>query len=131
MQGNFSYLNATLNQAIQFGGKTLPGASKWNLGATVRYDWSSIPLQPAVLLSDRFVSTAPSGFGFVEPVTKGNYSLLDARASGRYGHVEATVFVNNIADKRGVSNASYDPGSPFYQYIVRPRTFGVTLDYRF
>jgi iron complex outermembrane receptor protein len=131
MQGNFAYLDAMLSQASQFGGKTLPGASKWNLGATVRYDWSSIPLQPAVLLSDRFVSTAPSGFGFVQPVTRGNYSLLDARASGRYGRVEATVFVNNIADKRGVSNAAYAPGSPFYQYIVRPRSYGLTLDYRF
>lgn len=137
MQGNVAYLDATLNQAIQFGatnepaGATLPGASKWNLGATVRYDWSSIPLQPALQLSERFVSTAPAGFGFVEPVTKGNYSLLDARASGRYDHLEATLFVNNIADKRGVSNSSYDPGSPFVQYIVRPRTYGLTLDYRF
>jgi iron complex outermembrane receptor protein len=137
MQGYLAYLDATLNQAVQFqgttepAGATLPGASKWNLGATVRYDWWSVPLQPTLQLSDRFVSTAPSGFGFVEPVTRGNYSLLDARASGRYDHVEATLFVNNIADKRGVSNSSYDPGSPFVQYIVRPRTFGITLDYRF
>jgi outer membrane receptor protein involved in Fe transport len=137
VQGNVAYLDATLSQAVQFSGvtepagATLPGASKWNLGAIVRYDWSSILLQPAIQLSDRFVSTAPAGFGFVEPVTKGNYNLLDARASGQYDHVEATLFVNNIADKRGVSNASYGPGSPFEQYIVRPRTFGLTLDYRF
>jgi iron complex outermembrane recepter protein len=137
MQGNLAYLDATLNQAVQFdgttvpAGATLPGASKWNLGATLRYDWSSIPLQPAVLLSDQFVSTAPSGFGFVEPVTRGNYSLLDARASGRYDHLEATLFVKNIADKRGVANSAYDPGAPYYQYIVRPRTYGLTLEYRF
>ena len=56
---------------------------------------------------------------------------MDVRASGRYDHVEATLFVNNIADRRGVANASYVPGSPFYQYIVRPRTYGLTLDYRF
>jgi iron complex outermembrane recepter protein len=137
VQGNVTYLDATLSQAVQFGatnepaGATLPGASKWNLGATVRNDWSSIPLQPAVQLSDRFISTAPSGFGFVEPVTQGNYNLLDGRVSGRYANIEATVFVNNIADKRGVSNSSYYTGSPFEQYIVRPRTYGVTLDYRF
>jgi iron complex outermembrane recepter protein len=137
LQGNVTYLDATLNQAVQSGatdepaGATLPGASKWNLGATVRYDWSSIPLQPAVQLSDRFISTAPAGFGFVEPIAVGNYNLLDGRVSGRYDNLEATVFVNNIADKRGVSTASDVAGSPFSQYIVRPRTYGLTLDYRF
>jgi iron complex outermembrane receptor protein len=137
LQGNVTYLDATLSQAVVSGttnepaGATLPGASKWNLNATVRYDWSNIPLQPAVQLSDRFISTAPAGFGFVEPVTVGNYNLLDARASGRYDNLEATVFVNNIADKRGVTTASDIAGSPFTQYIVRPRTYGLTLDYRF
>jgi outer membrane receptor protein involved in Fe transport len=137
MQGNVTYLDATLSQAVQFGatnepaGATLPGASKWNLNATVRYDWSSIPLRPAVQLSDRFISTAPAGFGFVEPVTLGNYNLLDARVSGRYDNLAATVFVSNIADKRGVTNASYESGTPFEQYVVRPRTYGLTLDYRF
>ena len=137
VQGNVAYIDATLSQAVQFGatnepaGATLPGAAKWNLGATVRYEWSAIPLQPAVQLSDRFISTAPSGFGYVEPVTQGDYNLLDARASGRYANLEATVFVNNIADKRGVTNSSAYAGSPFEQYIVRPRTYGLTLDYRF
>jgi iron complex outermembrane receptor protein len=137
MQGNVTYLDATLSQAVVSGatnepaGATLPGASKWNLNATVRYDWSGIPLRPAVQLSDRFISTAPAGFGFVEPITVGNYNLLDARASGRYDNLKATVFVNNIADKRGVTTASFVPGSPFSQYIVRPRTYGLTLDYRF
>jgi hypothetical protein len=48
-----------------------------------------------------------------------------------YGHVKATVFVNNIADKRGISNSSYVGGLPLEQYIVRPRTYGMTLDCRF
>ena len=137
VQGNVAYLDAHLDQAVVSGatdepaGATLPGASKWTLGATVRYDWSNIPLQPAVQLSDRFISTAPAGFGEAEPVTVGNYSLLDARASGRYDNLEATVFINNIADKRGVTTASDVAGAPFEQFIVRPRTYGLTLDYRF
>ena len=137
VQGNVTYLEATLRQAVQFGGTDepagtpLPGASKWNLGSTVRYDWSNLPLQPAVQLSDQFISTALGGYGFAEPVTQGNYNLLNARASGRYDRLEATVFCNNIADKRGVSATSYGTGAPFTQYIVRPRTYGLTLDYRF
>src|ERR1700722_5107408 len=137
LRGNLTYLDATLDQAVQSGatdepaGATLPGASKWSLGATVRYDWPTIPLQPSVQLSDRFISGAPAGFGEAEPITVGNYSLLDARASGRYDNLEATVFVNNVADKRGVSSASDVAGAPYTQYIVRPRTYGLTLDYRF
>jgi outer membrane receptor protein involved in Fe transport len=137
LRGNVAYLDATLDRAVQFGatnepaGATLPGASKWNLNATVRYDWSSIPLRPAVQLSDRFISTAPAGFGEAESLAVGNYSLLDARASGRYDNLEATVFINNIADKRGVTTAGYVAGTPFEQYVVRPRTYGLTLDYRF
>jgi len=137
LQGNLSYLEATLNQAVKSGptdepaGATLPGASKWNVGATVRYDWSSMRFQPAVQLSDRYLSAAPAGFGYIEPVTVGDYNLLDGRVSGRYNNVEATIFVNNIADKRGVTNALDFAGIPFEQYIVRPRTFGLTLDCRF
>ena len=137
LQGNATYLDATLSQAVVSGttnepaGATLPGASKWNLNATVRYDWSDIPLRPAVQLSDRFISTAPAGFGFAEPITVGNYNLLDARASGRYNNLKATLFVNNIADKRGVTTAGFVPGNPLSQFIVRPRTYGLTLDYRF
>ena len=41
------------------------------------------------------------------------------------------MFVNNITDRRGVTNASYYPGSPIEQYIIRPRTVGLALDYRY
>jgi len=134
VEGNVAYLDAALRQAVPSlapAGTPLPGASKWNLGTTVRYDWSNLPLQPAVQLSDQFISTALAGYGFTQPITQGNYNLLNGRASGRFNRVEATVFCNNIADKRGVSAASYGIGAPFTQYIVRPRTYGLTLDYRF
>ena len=137
VQGNLAYLDATLSQAVISGptnepaGATLPGASKWNVGATVRYDWSNMPLQPAVQLSDRYLSAAPAGFGYIAPVTVGDYNLLDGRVSGRFDKIEATIFVNNIADKRGVTQNYDEVGTPYEQYIVRPRTYGLTLDYRF
>jgi len=109
----------------------LPGAAKWNMSGSVSYQLTGLPLQPSILLSDRFISTAPANYGQVVPLTQGNYNLLDARINAYIKGVQATLFVNNIADKRGVSNASYYPGNPFEQYIVRPRTIGLTLDYRY
>jgi outer membrane receptor protein involved in Fe transport len=137
IQGSLTYLNATLRQPFKSGaniepaGAVLPGASKWNVSGSVSYKLATLPLQPSILLADRFVSSAPAGFGFAVPVRQGNYNLLDARMNAYIKDVEATVFVNNIADRRGITNASYFPGSPFEQYVVRPRTVGLTLDYRY
>jgi iron complex outermembrane recepter protein len=136
-QSSLTYLSATLKQPFHSGanvepaGAVLPGASKWNVSGSVRYQLLSLPLQPSILLADRFSSNAPAGFGFVAPLSQGNFNVLDSRISAYIKAVEATVFVNNITDRHGVTNASYYPGSPIEQYIIRPRTVGVTLDYRY
>ena len=137
-QSSFTYLNATLRQPFHSGanvepaGAVLPGASKWNISGSVSYQLRSLSLlQPSILLADRFISGAPAGFGFVAPLSQGNFNVLDSRISAYIKAVEATVFVNNITDRHGVTNASYYPGTPIEQYIIRPRTVGVTLDYRY
>jgi outer membrane receptor protein involved in Fe transport len=137
LQTGATYLNATLRQPVQFGaatapaGSTLPGASKWTLSAVTRYQLQGVPLRPAIVLSDRFISTAPANFGQVMPLTERNYNLLDARLSAYIKGVEATLFMDNITDRLGVTNITYPAGIPLEQYIVQPRTVGVTLDYRY
>jgi outer membrane receptor protein involved in Fe transport len=135
-QSSLTYLSATLKQPFHSGasvepaGAVLPGASKWSISGSVSYQLLSLPLQPSILLADRFISGAPAGFGFVAPLSQGNFNVLDSRISAYIKAIEATVFVNNITDRHGVTTASYYPGSPIEQYIIRPRTVGVTLDYR-
>jgi len=137
LQGSLTYLNATLKEPFQSGanvepaGAVLPGASKWNFSSSVSYQLFGLPLQPSILFSDRYISSAPGGFGFVVPVTQGNYNVLDSRITGHIKDIEATVFVNNITDRKGVTNASAYPGNPVERYILRPRTVGLTLDYRY
>jgi outer membrane receptor for ferric coprogen and ferric-rhodotorulic acid len=63
-----------------------------------------------------------------QEVSQGDYHLFDARASIQLNHVGITAFVANIGDKRGVATASSGP--PLQQFLVRPRTVGITLDYR-
>ena len=135
---SLTYLNATLKQPFHSGanvepaGAVLPGASKWSISGSVSYQLRSLSLvQPSILLADRFISGAPAGFGFVAPLSQGNFNVLDGRISAYIKAVEATLFVNNITDRHGVTNASYYPGSPIEQYIIRPRTVGVALDYRY
>ena len=136
-QSSLTYLNATLKQPFHSGanvepaGAVLPGASKWNISGSVSYQLLSLSLQPSILLADRFTSSAPAGFGFVAPLSQGNFNVVDGRVNAHFKDVRATVFVNNITDRRGITTARYDPGSPIEQYIVRPRTVGLTLDYRY
>jgi len=137
VQGSVTYLDATLKEPFKSGVTTSLRVLCYRarpsgiFSASVSYQLTGLPLQPSILLSDRFISTAPANFGQVVPLTQGNYNLLDGRINAYIKSVQATLFVNNIADKRGVSNASYLPTNPFEQYIVRPRTIGLTLDYRY
>lgn len=136
-QSSLTYLNATLKEPFHSGANTepagavLPGASKWNISGSVSYQLLSLSLRPSLLLADRFISGAPAGFGFVAPVSQGNFNVFDGRISASIKNIEATVFVNNITNRRGVTNASYYSGSPLEEYIIRPRTVGLTIDCRY
>lgn len=137
LQGGVTYLSATLKQAVMFGqttapaGSVLPGASKWNVSGTAEYRMNALPLHPAVVLSDRFIATAPGNFGQAVPVTQFGYNLLDFRVNAYFGSVQATLFVNNVADKRGISSVSYPRRSPLQEDVTRPRTVGLTLEYQY
>ncbi|MDT9600664.1 TonB-dependent receptor [Sphingosinicella rhizophila] len=135
-----TYLNAKLSEPFdpdQEGpgaevpaGSTLPGASKWQLSNIASYDFSRGNLDWTFLLSHRYISKAPGGLvvgSLLTGATQGGYHLLAARAGVRRDRIGLTLFVDNIADSHGVTGGTADP---IQQYIVRPRTFGITLDYR-
>jgi outer membrane receptor protein involved in Fe transport len=136
VQGSLTYLNATLRQPFRSGeivepaGAVLPGASRWNISGTVRYQMLRVPLQPSFQLTDRYISSAPAEFGSGSPLAQGDFNLLDGRVSATVKGVLATIFVSNIADRRGVTGANDSTGSTD-QYITRPRTIGFTFDYRY
>lgn len=138
IQNNITYLSAELNndfapgggQAIVPKGSRLPGSSKWQISTAVSY---TIPdlfgSRASILASQRYISRAPGIFG--QGVTQGGYSLYDLRFNFKTpGGLEITPFVENIANRRGVTSAVRSPLAGFREYIVRPRTFGITLDYR-
>ncbi len=93
------------------------------------FNWTpSLPYEPKLVLTHRYLSDTTT---LIYPaVIQPGYHLFDARLSGTVSGVEATLYVNNIADERGVTVA-YPSGGLLRQYLVRPRTIGVTLGWSF
>lgn len=130
---NLTYLHAELvedfnpggGQDIVPAGSTLPGASEWQVASTLSYELSNAPLAPSFMVAHRYISEAPGIFG--SGAEQGGFSVVDARVGIRFNQLSITAFVNNVGDTRGVTTASEEP---LQQYLIRPRTIGVTLDYR-
>lgn len=95
---------------------------------SVVYTFTNSSFRPTVVLSHRYISSAPGELA-PDPVKQGGYNLLDARLSGNVGRFILTAHVENIADVRGVSQAASGVRGPV-QFLVHPRTVGATLDYR-
>ncbi|MES2056552.1 MAG: TonB-dependent receptor [Pseudomonadota bacterium] len=140
LTSSLTYLNAKLSDSFDPDpsapgpvvprGSTLPGASKWQLSNVLGYEHRDAASTWSFLLSHRYVSRAPGALvagGVLSGAELGGYHLFNLRAGvsdDRYG---ITLFVDNIGDSRGVTSGSADP---LEQFIVRPRTFGVTVNYR-
>lgn len=133
LNGNVTYLDAKLidpfdpnpsdpTSTIVAGGSRLPGASQWQTSSLLSYDWAG-PLRPSIVLSHRYISEALSDL--LSGTTQGGYSLFDARIGFQTGKFGVTIFADNITDSRGVITGSTEP---LQQYVVRPRTLGVTVD---
>ena len=133
LQASLTYLDATLAQTLVLGGgttlldgATLPGASKWTSAETVSYTWST-HAEPFLSASHRFVSKATSNFSDTLPI--GNYNIFDLRGGAHLGHnITATLSVDNIADKRGVTAATTF-GTQLNDFYIRPRTVGLQFDW--
>ena len=137
IQANVTYLNAKLSRAFDPGagqpiipkGTTLPGASKWQVSDSVGYQWRKSPLRPSVTLLHRYVSSASSSLTFGG--RQGGYNIFDLRTGLQVRNMTLSAFVQNIGDTRGVTNASAYPGTPYAQYLIRPRVLGMTVDVKF
>jgi hypothetical protein len=109
-------------------GARLPGASRWQVSDSLVYTWSRVAWRPTFVLSHRYISSAP-GELTPTPRFQGGYNLVDLRISLTVGKVGVTGFIDNIGGARGVTEAVTAVQGPV-EYLVRPRTVGLTLDYR-
>jgi hypothetical protein len=72
------------------------------------------------------VSDATSDFSDTLPID--NYHVFDIRGGANIGSVTTTVYVDNVADKRGVTAATTF-GAYLNDFYIRPRTVGLRFDW--
>ncbi len=135
LQGSVTWLSSELRSDFRSGtsivpkGRTLPGAAEWQVSDSLIYTFAGAAMMPTVAFSHRYISTAPGAL-VVSPQQLGGYNLFDLRLSSIIGGVGVSAFVENIGDERGVTQAVTN-NRGVSEYVVRPRTYGVALDYKF
>lgn len=133
LKSALTYTDATISEAIPGypvatigaipAGSELPGASDWLVSNVLTYEWSAGSFDPSLALSQRFVSEAPSAIDGTS--VEGDYNVLDARFRLNWDRFGITAFVENIGDERGIVQAT-----DLERTYIRPRTFGITIDFK-
>jgi iron complex outermembrane receptor protein len=136
-----TYLQARVSKTTDLGngvmlpqGAPIPGAPHWSLSKLATYHWNG-DYQPYVTVSARFISGAQNVFAVkgAQSTPIMGYGAFDLRAGFKIKQYDLSLYVDNVADRRGVTAAYYggdgpDPNADRVFYI-RPRTVGLRLDW--
>ncbi|MCQ8242086.1 TonB-dependent receptor [Rhizosaccharibacter radicis] len=136
MQSNVTYLDAHLTDNVVRGGglpdipsgTALPTAAHWQFTETASYSFDN-RFRPTITLLHHYIGHAKGALdtNFIQ----GDYNSVDVRFSAQLRNTALTFFVSNLTDSHGVtSGGSYGATPNGQQYfLLRPRTFGATLDW--
>ena len=134
LQAAVTYLDGVLGRDFDSGqglvpaGSQLPGASKWQISDSIVYAPVVTQLAPTFTFSHRYISSAP-GELLPAPQMQGGYNLFDVRAGVTMHHYGVVLYVDNVGNTRGVTQAVTGVLGPV-QFLVQPRTIGLTVDYK-
>jgi outer membrane receptor protein involved in Fe transport len=140
-----TFLQAEISKITDLGGglvlpkgARIPGTPRWSASGLGTYRWD-VAHRPYVTASARFISGAQSGFaGTSTSLPIMDYSIFDLRAGFNVRQYDFSLYVENIADRRGVTAAYYagsgapgaDPNLDRAIYI-QPRSVGLRIDWHF
>lgn len=136
LHGNVTYLHATLAEDFSSGGSTiakgtsLPGAARWNISDSASYTFIDTPMTPTISFTHSFIGRSNSNFTYVGK--QGGYNLFGLRGMAMLrDNVSLSVYVKNLLDRRGIGNTQLYSGVANEQFLIRPRTIGLTVDVKY
>ena len=135
---NFTYQDAELTTflpdtfAVGGGypsGTRLPGSSKISVANNLTLDLPDSWGAPTFEIAHRYLSKAPVAFG--NDAKRGGFNVFDLRASVTVAnHFRVMGFVNNLFDKFGILNAPFTSQVTPAGSIIRPRSYGLRVDWK-
>jgi len=115
-------------------GDRIPNVPKWTASAAAQYSFPiSDEIKGVARVDYSYVGSSNTYFSprseFFQNLDA--YSLVNLKAGIRTDRWEATLFVNNVADKRAEVDKLYQLDSPLSVFTTRPRTIGINLGVNF
>lgn len=114
-------------------GAQLPGSADWTVSNLLSYQFDA-RFQPTLIFAHQYVGSGISDLNStvpgVTPNEQGNYNLIDLRYRMSFGSTDVTLFGANLFDQRGVTRTVSEMNG-IGEGLVRPRTFGVTVNWRY
>ncbi|MBB3342507.1 TonB-dependent receptor [Luteimonas sp. RC10] len=114
-------------------GAQLPGSADWTVSNVLNYQFDT-RFAPTLTLAHQYVGSGISDLASAVPGavrhTQGNYNTVDLRYRMTFGTTDLTLFGSNLGDVRGITR-SVSEVNGIGQGLVRPRTFGVTVHWRY
>jgi len=114
-------------------GSQLPGSADWTVSNLLSWYFDA-RFSPMLSLSHQYVgggiSDLNSAVPGVTPNRQGNYNLFDLRYRMTFGNTDVTLFGSNLTDKRGITRSVTETNG-IGEGLVRPRTVGVTVHWRY
>ena len=133
IQGDFVNFNA-LALAQNFNGQRLPLTPDWQVVGDGQYTFAvARDVQAFVGGALNHQGQTNGGLGELALFDIASYTLFDARVGVQSNDQRwrATVFVRNLTDKFYLTLVNFPGPDTVVRYAGQPRTFGVTLSYRY
>lgn len=135
-----AYVSASYNEAKLDGDSTLgsdgddlPGSADYNFGAGAEYAFNFIGHDSFFRFDYAYVGEYDSYISQPEDIpSSGDYHLLNAKAGVNFNRVDLEIFVQNLTNDDSITwtETAWGAGT-LRAYRLRPRTFGITMNYSF
>lgn len=128
-----SYVNAELTEdapLLGSAGDRLPGSPKYNYHAGVRYDFPVGDRKAFIRGDYSYVG------GFYNNLQQagteiGDYGLMNLRGGMSFGALSAELFIDNLTNEDAATWIDAEDFVVQKGYLLRPRTVGMSIGYRF